>query len=250
MKRFIMLVLSSTLSLCAAAMGIEGPTWRLTNAQGLDAGLLSAVPEAVTARFENGRVSGFSGCNRFTGAYTLKPDQLVIGPLAGSMMACIGDAMKVEDAVTRALAGTFRPVQNEDRLTLLSPRGEAVLSFKAEPAPGLAGLRSSVTGFNNGRQAVVSLLPGTTISLSFDEGFVRGFAGCNTFRARYAVDGQRIAVGPIAATRRSCDSAVMAQERQFLAALRSTTTWDFRGALLDMHRADGERTVTGEREPR
>ena len=40
----------------------------------------------------------------------------------------------------------------------------------------------------------------------------------------------------------------MAQERQFLAALKSTTTWDFSGALLDMHRADGERTVTGTRE--
>ncbi|SCK11498.1 Heat shock protein HslJ [Variovorax sp. HW608] len=248
-KRPVLLILSSMLSLAAAAAGIEGPTWSLTGVQGLDPGLLPTGPQAVTARFEGGRVAGFSGCNRFFGSYTLKqPDRLVIGRLAGSMMACEDNAMKVEGAVHKALAGSFRPVLTGDRLALMSERGETVLSFKAEPKPSLVGLRSSVTGFNNGRQAVVSLAPDTTISMSFGEGVVRGFAGCNTFQATYAADGKRIAVGPIATTRRTCADAVMAQERQFLAALKSTTTWDFSGALLDMHRADGERTVMGTRE--
>ena len=40
----------------------------------------------------------------------------------------------------------------------------------------------------------------------------------------------------------------MQQEWEFLSALRSTTTWSFSGALLDMHRPDGERTLTGTRE--
>ncbi|MBO9513631.1 MAG: META domain-containing protein [Variovorax sp.] len=247
-RRLLMLILGSMISLCAAAAGIEGPTWRLTGVQGLDAGLLPTGPKAVTARFDGGRVSGFSGCNRFFGSYTLKPDQLVVGRLAGSMMACAGDAMKVESAVHRALAGTFRPVVSGDSLTLTSARGEPVMSFQAEPAPRLAGLRSTVTGFNNGRQAVVSPMLDTTISMSFDDRVVRGFSGCNTFRAGYTVEGNRITVGPVATTRRACAPAVMEQERQFLAALRSTTTWDFSGALLDMHRADGERTLTGTRE--
>jgi len=247
-KRAVLLILSSMLCLAAAAAGIEGPTWSLIGVQGLDPNLLPTGPQAVTAKFEGGRVSGFSGCNRFFGSYTLKADRLVIGRLAGSMMACEGNAMKVEGAVHKALAGTFRPVLTGDRLALMSERGETVLSFQAEPKPGLVGLRSTVTGFNNGRQAVVSVMSDTTISMSFGEGVVRGFAGCNTFQAAYTADGNRIAVGPIATTRRTCADAVMAQERQFLAALKSTTTWDFSGALLDMHRADGERTVTGTRE--
>lgn len=247
-KRSVMVMLGSMLSLSAAAAGFEGPTWSLTQVQGLDASLLPTGPGAVTARFEGGRVSGFSGCNRFFGSYTLKPDQLVIGRLAGSMMACDDKAMKVEGAVHRALSGTFRPVVSGDRLTLMSPGGEAVMNFKAEPKPSLSGLRSNVTGFNNGRQAVVSPMLDTTISMSFGDRVVRGFSGCNTFQATYTVDGNRIAVGPIATTRRTCGDAVMQQERQFLAALKSTTTWGFSGALLDMHRPDGERTVMGTRE--
>jgi heat shock protein HslJ len=247
-KARITLILGSMLSLSAAAAGIEGPTWSLTDVRGLDARLLPTGPRAVTAQFEGGRVSGFSGCNRFFGGYTLSQDRLVIGQLAGSMMACDDAAMQVEDAVKRALAGSFRPVLTGDRLSLMAEAGEAVLSFKAEPAPMLEGLRSNITGFNNGRQAVVSPRLDTTISLSFAGGIVKGFSGCNTFHATYKTERNRIAVGPVSTTRRVCDNAVMQQEREFLAALKSTTTWGFSGALLDMHRADGERTLTGTRE--
>ena len=246
--RLTLILGASMLSLSALAAGIEGPTWSLTDVQGLDARLLPTGPRAVTAQFEGGRVSGFSGCNRFFGGYTLNQDRLVIGQLGGSMMACDDAAMKVEGAVKRALYGTFRPVLNGDRLALMSEAGQAVLAFKAEPAATLEGLRSNITGFNNGRQAVVSPRVDTTISLGFAGGVVKGFSGCNTFRATYRADGNRIAVGPVSTTRRVCDSAVMQQEREFLTALKSTTTWGFSGALLDMHRPDGERTLTGTRE--
>jgi len=77
--------------------------------------------------------------------------------------------------------------------------------------------------------------------VQFAQGSVRGHAGCNTFRAPYAVDGNRVAIGAMVVTRKACAAAdVMRQEREFLAALRSATTWtiDARG-MLDMHRADG-----------
>ncbi|KND55148.1 Heat shock protein [Candidatus Paraburkholderia kirkii] len=38
------------------------------------------------------RASGFSGCNRFTGAYDLKDGKLTFGPLAGTRMACVSGA--------------------------------------------------------------------------------------------------------------------------------------------------------------
>ena len=78
---------------------------------------------------------------------------------------------------------------------------------------------------------------------------VHGFAGCNTLRATYKVQGDQIRIGPVAATRRSCSGeGVMQQEREFIAALSSTTTWAFSGAFLDMHRKDGERTLMGTRD--
>jgi heat shock protein HslJ len=38
------------------------------------------------------RASGFSGCNRFAGAYELKDGKLAFGPLAGTRMACASGA--------------------------------------------------------------------------------------------------------------------------------------------------------------
>jgi heat shock protein HslJ len=232
-----------------AAPALEGPVWRLTEVRGLDPGLLPTGPQSVTAQFQHGRVSGFSGCNRFFGSYSLQRGRLLIGQTGGSMMACEPAAMKVEGAVTRAIAGSFRPLLAGDRLTLQSEAGEPVMRFQAEPEPTLEGLRSTITGFNNGRQAVVSPALGSTLTLAFANGIAKGFAGCNTFRASYQTEGERIAIGPLATTHRVCeDQAVMQQEREFLAALRSTTRWAFSGAMLDMHRPDGERTLTGTRE--
>lgn len=229
------------------AATIEGPTWRLTDLRGLAPGTLPVGPRAITARLQGGRINGFSGCNQYFGSYSLKQDQLIIAPLGSSRMACDEASMQVESAVLRALAGTFRPILKDDRLTLMSATGEAMLSFKAAPIPKLEGLRLNITGFNNGRQAVVSPLADTTLYISFSDGIVKGFGGCNTFRATYATtDGNRIVVGPVAATRRVCpEKAVMQQEQEFLAALKSTTTWTISAALLDMHRADGERTLMG-----
>lgn len=233
----------------AALAAIEGPTWRLTELRGFDASALPTGPQSVTARFKAGRIDGFSGCNRYFGSYALKQGRLMISSLAGSMMACDPASMALETAVQRALSGSFRPVRTGERLGLLSEDGQAVLVFKAEPAPALAGLRSNITGFNNGRQAVVSPLLGSTLSLSFGDGVVKGFGGCNTFRATYTTNGDQVAIGPVATTRRACPAeGVMQQEREFIAALKSTTTWAFSGAMLDMHRADGERTLTGSRE--
>jgi len=227
-----------------AATSIEGPIWRLTHLRGLDPIALRGITRPVTAGFKAGRISGFSGCNQFFGPYTVDRDRVVIGPLAGSMMACEQPSMLVENAVHAALAGTFRYVLADQRLTLLSG-AEPVLTFEAEPAPKLEGVTWKITGFNNGRQAVVSPLSGTALTATFQGGFVEGSAGCNTFRATYTAEADRVVIGPAAVTRMTCaGDGVMQQEREFLSALESATTWGFMGTLLDMHRADGERVLT------
>lgn len=227
-----------------AATSIEGPVWRLASLRGIEADALRGAARPVTARFRAGRIDGFSGCNSFFGDYTIDRDRVVIGTLGGTMMACSEAPTAVETAVLGALAGTLRYTLAEGRLILHSGSGP-LLEFQAEPARTLVGATWKITGFNNGRQAVVSPLSGTTLSLVFKGGSVTGFGGCNTFRAKYTVEGDRVAIGPVATTRKACASeAVMQQERQFLRTLESATTWTFDGDLLDMHRADGERALT------
>lgn len=226
------------------ATAIEGPEWRLTSLRGIDAETLGAVHEPVHVRFAQGRVQGFSGCNRLAGGYTIDGDRLTLSPMAGTMMACPPPAMGVEKAFHKAFTGTLG-FRLADGVLSLTPAAESAptLVFAAAPPPRLDGVVWEVTGYNNGRQAVVSPKVDTRITVTFADGAVSGSAGCNTFRAGYTVNGDRIAIGAPATTRKHCGDEVMAQEREFLAALQSATTWTIDGRMLDMHRADGERVL-------
>lgn len=231
----------------AIAAAIEGATWRLASLPGHDAAFLAAVPEGVTVRFADGALQAFAGCNRMRGAYTVAGDRLTLGPMAGTMMACPPPIAEVENAVVRALAGTQRFAVAGDTLTLTSDTG-STLVFTRIPKPVLDGTSWTVTGFNNGRQAVVSPLPDTVLTLSFRDGRVSGDAGCNTFVGTYTLDGDRLAVGRLATTRKACPGkGVMEQERQYVAALEGVTAWTIDRGLLDLHRGDGERALTAKR---
>lgn len=217
---------------------IEGPGWQLISADGQS--------QVATVRFEAGRVSGFGGCNQLMGAYTINGDQVNLDSLASTMRACEPAVMEAESAFLAALGGAHRISFDAGRLTLVAASdADARLVFEPLPTPGLGGVTWKVTGFNNGRQAVVSPLLGTDLQLSFEDGVIVGHAGCNRFRAAYTQDGNRLAVEPAGATRMFCDGeGVMEQEQQFLAALESATTWSIERGMLDMHRADGERVLT------
>jgi len=226
-----------------ASVSIEGPTWRLTALGDKNPGLGGTEMRPVTARFEGGRISGFSGCNQFMGGYTLNRDSVVIGSLAGTLMACPEPQMALEKTFMGALTGTLGYAITGDRLTL-TPVSGAPLAFQSEPAPKLQGVNWNVTAFNNGRQAVVSPLMGTTLTMTFDKGQVHGSSGCNTYRATYTSEGNRLSIGPAVTTRKACPSeGVMQQEREFLAALESAKLWAISGGMLDVHRADGERVL-------
>jgi heat shock protein HslJ len=223
---------------------LEGPTWQLVTFAGHGAGSLDSLRRPVTMRFAEGRIDGFSGCNRFFGNYTVDRDKLILGRLAGTMMACPGPAMKIESAFKSALNGDFRYAISNDRLTLTPPSGDPVV-FRIAPEPQLDGVTWDVTGFNNGRQAVVGVLLGSRLNLSFKDGMVQGFSGCNKFRASYKREGDRLTIAPLGTTRMTCAAeGLMQQEREFLAALESATVWTIRDGMLDMHRADGERALT------
>lgn len=217
---------------------IEGPGWRLIPADG-------GAPVAMV-RFEAGRVHGFGGCNQFTGAYTIEGDQVKLDSLASTMMACDAAVMEAESTFLAALGGAHRLSFDAGQLTLAAmSNAGARLVFEPVPTPSLGGVTWDVTGFNNGRQAVVSPLTGTTLQLSFEDGAVVGHAGCNRFRAAYQQDGNSLSIEPPAATRMFCDGeGIMEQEQQFLDALATATTWTIERGLLDVHRADGERVLT------
>jgi heat shock protein HslJ len=61
----------------------------------------------LTIQFEENSktVSGFSGCNRFTGTYTLEEDSITFGPLASTRMACQEEKNNMEQEMITTLSG-------------------------------------------------------------------------------------------------------------------------------------------------
>jgi heat shock protein HslJ len=224
----------------ADSPSLDGTAWVLTSLAGH-----SVSGPAATGRFENGRVQGTDGCNRFSSAYTANGPAIRIGPKgATTQMACLPEVMKQAEAFAASLAGarTFRV--NAGQLQLIGADG-AILSTFAPQSQSLAGTSWQATGINNGKDAVASLAADSKVTISFaSDGKVAGSGGCNNYTATWKADGNALAITPAAATRMMCAApGVMAQEQAFFAALRSVATMRMEGDHLEMRTAQGALAV-------
>lgn len=216
---------------------LDGTAWVLSSLAGID-----PVPDVTpTAKFDAGRLSGSDGCNRFSMPYTTSGSAIEIGQSGiSTQMACPEDTMAYAAAFTAALrkARSFR--MSDETLVLRDASGSTVMTLVAQ-ARLLAGTSWNVTMINNGKEAVVGVVDGSAVTMSFDAaGRVSGSAGCNRYTAAYTVDGDMLRFTKAAATRMACaDPAVSRQEQQFLRALESVTTMQFEGDRLDLRGADG-----------
>lgn len=128
---------------------------------------------------------------------------------------------------------------------ILVPASGEALTFRAERAPALEGVTWNVNGDNNGRQAVLSVIAGSALTITFGDGEVQGERGCNAFRVSLKVGGDRIHFDAPAVARKICaDESLLRQELDFVAALRSSATWLIGDGMLELRRASGERMLT------
>jgi heat shock protein HslJ len=131
----------------------------------------------------------------------------------------------------------------------LKLRGKSGLTLAtfAVQSQSLAGTRWVVVDYNNGKQAVVSVLTGTKLTANFDmAGQVTGFAGCNDYHGAVKATPPKIAIGPLASTRKFCGApaGVMEQESAYLAALASAATYSIQGTTLEFRTASGAIAVS------
>ena len=77
-------------------------------------------------RFSQGIASGNSGCNRFSGSFTMHHRKLNIGPLAGTRMMCSEEIMTVENAFLKACAEADHYLISGDRMQLM--KGDSILA--------------------------------------------------------------------------------------------------------------------------
>jgi heat shock protein HslJ len=230
----------------STGLPLESTSWGLASYSD-DAGALQSVPTdvTVTAQFSDGTVSGSGGCNRYSAGYEVDGSTLTIGPPAATLIGCPEPQGSVEQAFFVALGEVTSYSSDEASLTLSNGDGEPLLVFEVVEAVSLTGTQWSATGVNNGKQAVVSLVTGTTITATFGEdGTVSGSAGCNRYNGGYTADAATIDIGPLASTRKACEPDVMTQEAAFLAAMENATTVTIDGSSLELRDADGALQVS------
>jgi heat shock protein HslJ len=77
-----------------------------------------------------------------------------------------------------------------------------------------------------------------TMSLSSKDLRARGFAGCNRFFGSYELNGTRLRLAGLAATRMACPE--MSVEAAVMKALDETATWKIDGRTLELFDATGK----------
>jgi len=245
MKRAVALTVAGAAGLLlAGAAGaregtaLAGPMWQLTRLTGVSRGVSS-----VTAMFtSNGKVSGFSGCNQYSGSYTISGSSFKASqPLALTSMACGKAQTLLERVYLKALTSARSYSVRGSKLNLRGRLGLALASFAVQ-SQALPGTRWNVLSYNNGKQAVVSVIAGTKLTANFDaKGNLSGFAGCNDYNANVTATPPEISIGPVASTRKSCSTpaGIMTQEAAYLAALNTAATYQIQASKLEFRTASG-----------
>lgn len=72
-------------------------------------------------------------------------------------------------------------------------------------------------------------LPGTQITLTFQDGQAGGSASCNSYGGSYTLNGSKLTLGEMAMTAMDCvDEAIMTQENDYIALLTSAPSFQIR----------------------
>ena len=227
----------------AGGGNLTGTVWSLSTLMGQQ---LVPDSEITTLFAADGKFGGSSGCNQYSGTYSVSGSKLEISsPLSSTMMACLPALMDQESTYLKALEQVKSFSINGDQLTLKDANGQNLLVYNAQ-SQDLSGTSWEVIGYNNGKQAVTSVLAGTALTAEFGmDGTLSGNSGCNTYSGSYTVNGNQITIGPLASTRMACGepAGVMEQESQYLAALQSAATYKIEGNGLELRTADGALAV-------
>jgi putative lipoprotein len=109
------------------AAGPPVGTWDLVAIDGVPVADDADVTLTIEA---GGRISGGSGCNRYTAAATFEGASIRVGPVAGTRMACPEPLMDLEVRYLGALEGVETYATENDALRLLDDAGATRLAFR------------------------------------------------------------------------------------------------------------------------
>ncbi|MFI5953683.1 META domain-containing protein [Cryptosporangium sp. NPDC051539] len=171
---------------------------------------------------DDGTIGLEGGCNRISGPVTITGDRLEAGELTQTDLGC-EQARLDQDQWLADFVGTG-PRWRETGAGLVLSTGRIRITLVRHSPAGVpfVGTRWIVDGLVNGTgddASVGSVPAGVEASLTFDGTHVTGSTGCNRLTGPATVDGQVVALGPLATTKMACGGPADAVERSVLNAL-------------------------------
>lgn len=241
---------------------LEGSSWRLLAYHDGDGMMTDALPDvAVDLAFhEDGWLDGNSGCNLFSGNYTVEENRMSISGLGTTAMACDSfEVMEQEAQLMAALQAVATFAVTGGQLQLADLSGETLLTLVAtapaivewiEPL-SLIGANWWAVNVNNGCGGFPAPRAGGDITAIFSAtGELTGSAGCNQYRTSYTLDGENMTIQPPASTRQVCRiEGVMELESTYLSLLPQVATYTINGQYLELWTEGGVLVVRYRAEP-
>jgi len=224
---------------------LAGTSWTLTSLIDEGGSMAPIVTgTTVTAIFDADgiRVSGLAGCNHYSADYTRNGADITIKSAVRTDMYC-GEPeglMDQEDRYLSLLTDVSSYWVEGDRLILSDKEGAdlLVLDRAAEvPDLPLVGTDWVLDSYSTGRDAISSVITGTTITAKFtDDSKITGSAGCNHYGGEYLLDGANLSVSSLFSTLMYCGEpgGVMEQEARYLGLFDSVAGYRIDGDRLDL----------------
>jgi heat shock protein HslJ len=154
-----------------------------------------------------------------------------VAVLAG-LTACAGSSSTPPAAGSPSSAAASSPASPSagSASPRTRPSGSTAAGASTVPAElqGTTFVATEVTGS-------YTIAPGSSITVTFEDGTVSARAGCNSMSGAVVIQGDVLVAPTLASTMMACEEALMAQDTWFAAFLASSPTWTY---------ADGTLTLT------
>jgi len=200
---------------------------------------------------DQSNASGNTGCNTFSGPVDIGQDgSYEAGTFMMTLMGCPESLGAQEGLILSHMSSADSWSVDGDTASLSIER--SVLLALRRIDTSIEASAWAVTGINNQTGGVQSVAADTEPTLFFEaDQVLSGTSGCNSLNGSYTVDGADIAIGPVATTRKFCQSpdGVMEQEQNMTAALANASTYEINGLSLTLRNSDGHTMITARRVP-
>lgn len=116
----------------ASSGELEGRTWLATELVVDGSAVAPVEGTVITAKFEDGAISGIASCNNYFGSYTVDGDSMTFGTIGSTLMACEGLVQDQETAYLTLLSQVDAYAVDGDTLTLRSGGADVITFVEAD----------------------------------------------------------------------------------------------------------------------